>query len=665
MSTEHLYFIPTTKVVKTEHTMLRCPSLPPATDWVVSVDAEGNPLSRFGDDLWDYRHYEMNAAFNFGKIKSSKENVAIAKLALFFMLHHPRLFPGKIRSCNYCFQCFAKIAEVCDKQGILIKDLPKFPRVYQLIADSLKCSLYKNYIAFLSKLNIYGKPFSLIFIDEKVIKFLATQIPKWEAIQTPYIPPRIWSYQIKRLNECIEDYLEHELKINEAFEWVMHAYEKNSISNGVPSGCQSPFAGLNSYKNKRVLYRGNFSDFLSDYGMEDIFLKWMGPSKSRSLSQFASFLNMVRDCCLLFIMNFSMQRSSEVLSLRSDCFIIEHDEKLGDIALITGETTKTIQDDDARWVVPKTIKKAVDVATSIAKLRVKCYEKFNSKSRLSIGSIPLALSSTEPWMNGKKNKLLEGRETISQLQCCNFINFYPYFIEESKVIVTESDWKIAVSLTPEIVKKKGFGVGLPWRFYCHQYRRTTNINMFSSSLVSNSSLQWEMKHAQLNMTLYYGRNHTNLRLNSDVETAVIIESYQSIYRNLVDVMQDSTEYIRPHKKEIIPESVVKLVEIGDEKKLINLIKEGKVGCRRTLLGYCMQSSYCKYGGIESVSKCAGGDGGNVCKDAIFERKNSDKLKKMKLAYERQMLLLDYNSNKYNALKQEVYAIGVYLDAIEN
>lgn len=663
MSAEHLYFMPTKKIVNTEDTILRCPSFPPATNWIMSVDAEGNPLSKFEDDLWDYRSYEMNTAFNFRKIKSSKENVIIVKLAVFFMLHHPRLFPGKIRSCNYGFQCFSKIAEACEKKRILIKDLSRFPRVYQSIADSLKCSFYKNYIAFLSKLNAYGKTFSFIFIDEKVIKFLASQIPKWEPIQTPYIPPRIWNYQINRFYECIEDYLDHEKKINKAFDWIMHAYEKNSISNGVPSGFQTPFAGLNSYKNKRVLYRGNFNTFLSDYNLEDLFLKWMGPSKARSLDQFVSFLNMVRDCCLLFIMNFSMQRSSEVLSLRSDCFVIEHDEKLGDIAFIIGETTKTIQDDDARWVVPKTIKKAIDVATSVAKLRVKCYEKFNSKSWLSIDSVPLALSSTEPWMKGRNNKKLEERETISQLQCCNFIDYYPYFIEKSKVTVTESDWKIALSLTPELEKKKGFGVGLPWRFYCHQYRRTTNVNMFSSSLVSNSSLQWEMKHAQLNMTLYYGRNHTNLRLNSDVETAMIIESYQSIYRSLVDVMQDSVEYVRPHKREMIPESIVKLVEIGDEKKLINLIKEGKIGCRRTLLGYCMQSSYCKYGGIESVSKCAGGDGSNICTDAIFERKNSDKLKNIKLAYERQMLLLDYNSTKYNALKQEVYAIGVYLDAI--
>ncbi|MBN0559581.1 hypothetical protein JTM38_34495, partial [Pseudomonas aeruginosa] len=53
----------------------------------------------------------------------------------------------------------------------------------------------------------------------------------------------------------------------------------------------------------------------------------------------------------------------------------------------------------------------------------------------------------------------------------------------------------------------------------------------------------------------------------------------------------------------------------------------------------------------------------ICADAIFERKNEAKLRRLKVAHEKEMESLDPDSPRYSAMKQEVYAIGVYLDAI--
>ena len=663
MNAENLRFMSPSTLVTNESELYRPPSFPPPDDWVISVDEEGRDLSRFGDDFWDYRAFERSATFNFIKGKISYANAQFVKQAIFLVLYHPRLFPGRIRSCAYCFQCMEKIAKVCDEQGILITDLPQFPRVHQHIAEALQGASYKIYINFLHKLRLHGGAFNFEIADERTLTYLVSQQKSWDKIQTPYIPPRIWSYQVNRLNECLDDFLEHQAAIEEAFTWISKAYEHNLAAVPKFDRYQSPFTQQRSYKNRRILFNGRFDDFLVEYRLLEIFEKWMGREKKRSVAQLASYLNMVRDASLLYILNFSLQRISEAMSLRSDCFFIEHDERLGEIALIVGETTKTDPDDDARWVVPKTVKKAVDVATSIARLRMRHYTEGTSTLESEKTSFPLSLASTEPWAASKINYRNAKGEAVTQLRFGPFMALYPCVFDPQAITVTESDWKIAVSMTPNLSRKTGFGIGLPWPFSAHQLRRTTNVNMFASNMVSDNSLQWVMKHLSRNMTLYYGRNHTNLRLNSDAKTAVILESYRLIYRQLVDVVTDSVEYVSPHQREIIPSKVIDLVETHEERQLSKLIKQGAVGCRRTLLGYCMKAGSCEYGGIESVSRCAGGDGRGVCADAIFERKNEAKLRRLKSAHEKQLESLFPTSPRYSALRQEIYAIEVYLDAI--
>jgi len=137
-----------------------------------------------------------------------------------------------------------------------------------------------------------------------------------------------------------------------------------------------------------------------------------------------------------------------------------------------------------------------------------------------------------------------------------------------------------------------------------------------------------------------------------------------MYRQIVAVVENSMEYIRPHKREMIPEHLINLVEEREEMKLLKLIKKGSVGCRNTLLGFCMRTGSCEYGGIESVAKCAGADGGGICADAIFDRKNKAELINLSEAHEQELKSLDKDSMRYSALKQEIYAIGVYLDVID-
>jgi hypothetical protein len=664
MSAYDLHFAPSNILVTVESPLYRPPSFPPPDDWVVSVDREGAALSLYGDDFWDYRAFERSATFNFGKDNMSAKNKLLVKQIIHLMIYHHRLFPGRIQSCTGAFSWLVTIAKVCDSKGVLMSSISRFPAIHQELADALQCDSYQIIVSFLHRLRLYADILGFEIFDVKGMAFLVSQQGVRDPIQTPYIPPRIWTYQVNRLSECLDDFLEHQEALEKAFARVAEAYKQNASALPDLPNLHSPFHDYGCSKSVRTLIPGGFGVFLVEYGLSDVLDKWMGqPNEKLRLSRLTAYLNMVREASIFYILNFSLQRINEGASLRSDCLLIEHDDRLGDVNMVTGETTKTDPDSDARWVVPASVKRAVDVASSIARLRL---QHFPSTKGAPVGddSAPLMLAPTEPWTDSGNYRNSKD-ELVSQIRFGPFLSRFPKFLDSDVLTVTEEDWKIAVSMTPNITSKPGFGIGLPWRFTAHQLRRTTAVNMFASNMVSDSSLQWLMKHLIPKMTLFYGRNYTNLRLDSNAETVVIIESYKAIYRQLVSVVEDSIGNVRPHSREMIPISVVNLVDADEEAKLTKLIKKGDVGCRRTLAGLCMKGGACEYGGIESIAQCAGADGGGICADAIFKRDNEAGLIRLKAAYEKEIETLSPDMPRFGALKKEIYAIEVYINVIND
>ncbi len=653
-----LRFMHPSPLVSVESSLYQLPCFPPPDDWIVSINARGQDLSHYGDGYWDFQAFGCRG-FNFDKQKLSGLNISYVKQALLLFMYHPNLFPGTIESCRDVFQCLVKIAKICDEQGIIICELARFPQLYPQVALALQCSKYDIYLSLLHKLRLYSDELGYEVANKKLLGFLASQRLNREIIQYPYIPPRIWSYQVSRLNECMEDFLAHQEALESAFSWLSEAYEHNYKLKLKSKGMESPFCQRKVHVSRRIVFDGDFEDFLNSYGLTQLIEKWIGCYQKPRLLLFASLFNLFRDAAMLFILNFSMQRVSEAMSLRADCLLTEQDERLGEISLLVGETTKTDSDSDARWVVPKTVQKAVNVAATIARWRQRHRSENASTPEVSSKAPFLRGWAWEPWARGDG----EGKTQPYTLGYASFVKRYRNVFDHKTITVTEGDWKIALSLTPNLDKKPGFGIGRPWKFNAHQLRRTTNVNMFASNMVSDHSLQWNMKHLSRQMTLYYGRNYTNLRLNSEVETAVVVESYRAIYRQLVAVVDNDSEFVRPHAKEPLSPNLINLIDRRDEKTINTLIKQQKVGCRKILLGICVKPDSCEYGGIESVAKCAGSDGQGICADVIFERKKAPELIRLKQSHERELERVEKNSLRYDYLKKEIYAIGVYLNVI--
>lgn len=671
MGAEVLQFQAPLPQVTPESPLYHPPSFPPPNDWPVSLDGRGNPFSVYGDNYWDFSGFGFYG-FNFGHHNLSQENLALVKKATFFVMYHPRLFPGKIASCRGYFLTLVRIAKVCDQQGILIHDLYKFPEVFPLIVNALLGKKSYNRVTQLHNLYLYRDELGFTIANERLLRLLTREATYHEPVQHPYIPLRIWNYQIQRLNEVLDDFIKHQEAIKEAFNSLHQAYLHNLKS--VPASYRSPFTEKHLHRAHRVLYEGSFDDFLDRHGLLELFHRWLCSNSykdgsSHRVTAFSKYLSFVRDTSVIFILNFSLQRMAEATSLKSDCFHTEKDKNLGNICIITGETTKTQNDSDARWIVPELVKKAIDAASEIARLRISALPEDVSLSKEDRENPYLLFPSTELWSpNAKKIRAtsdLHG-QVISQrsLDYSKLLRQGIKLFDDDKIRITEDDAKEALSLTPNLHELKWFEIGKPWHFTAHQARRTLAINMFASDAVSTSSIQYQMKHLSRQMTLYYGRHHTKLCLNSEAERALILESYNTTYNKLIDIVDDDIGNVKPHGRVPGFDFVIELIDTTEESKLKKLIRDGQVGIRQTLLGFCMKAGTCEYGGIESVAKCAVGDGGGICAHAIFRRKNKDKLIKLKASHKNELSQLSKNSMRAGAIKQEIHAIEVYLDAID-
>ncbi|HDQ4464497.1 TPA: hypothetical protein P9G65_004908 [Pseudomonas aeruginosa] len=139
--------------------------------------------------------------------------------------------------------------------------------------------------------------------------------------------------------------------------------------------------------------------------------------------------------------------------------------------------------------------------------------------------------------------------------------------------------------------------------------------MQASGIVSDSSIQYQLKHITRGMSLYYGRGYSHLRLNESTRNQYVKAMYEMLAHELNLLQSDRfiSPYGQPRKDKILS-----LVNESDHKKLIDAAKAGKIAWRPTLLGGCTKKGHCEYSGFDNIARCCGGDGRPPCADALID-----------------------------------------------
>lgn len=630
-------------------------AFPEPADTIVSLDNDGLPLSKFSDDNWDFRsvYGGYNITFTGKKnIVVSKKNLRLVKSAFLYILYDKRVFKGYMTSLKPIKALLMKLAAIADEHDIKLTSLSRYPSLWEQCTSAFNKSRWDKHISIFSKFYHYNNDTNFTILDDKALTEITNILAVKHNHQTqqhPVIPPRIWSYKIMRLEECLDAFNSISNTLEQLIEKIMSAYEYNTeflanfkkgYSKGSKHSYISPF---NASRLKGMVYFGkSVTETLVETGLIEVISKFHHLPKSEiRITILTTWLYGFQNAAMMYVQFFSMQRVSEAFSLTKGCLSKEVDPRFGDIYILSGDTSKTIEDDDAKWVVPERVKKAVDVLETIARI---FYKYAPNHLKTCEDSYPLWFSSS-----------IQHQKNYNSLNRAKYYStkFNQLFDEES-LKITPEDYRIACALTPSLLTNATYAVGIPWHFSSHQCRRSLIIFMMSSGLVSNESLQYLAKHMNTYMTLYYGRNYTKILLNQNVQKDIIVEGYLNKARQINQIAEGEVGIVFPHKK-----NTLKAIAAKDETSIIQMLKEGQTHTRKTLLGYCTRIGACEYGGIESVTACTGVISGGICAEAIFAAENKQSLLALKEKYRLQIADMPLSSPRRKALVFEINAIEIY------
>jgi hypothetical protein len=191
---------------------------------------------------------------------------------------------------------------------------------------------------------------------------------------------------------------------------------------------------------------------------------------------------------------------------------------------------------------------------------------------------------------------------------------FPRLFDRDAITITEADLEYARLLTPSL--DATYQVGTPWPFAWHQLRRTGAVNMQASGLVSDSSLQYQLKHVTRAMSLYYGRGFSKVKLDSVAYATYLKAMYEVLGKEITRLL--SPRFVSPFG-EARKSQILNIVSTSDAKKLVLAAKKGTVSWRATLAGGCTKRGHCSLGGADTLVHCGGGHEKGACADALYDQ----------------------------------------------
>ncbi|WP_302140965.1 hypothetical protein [Halomonas alkalicola] len=645
---------------------------PPQRDWPVIIDAAGNVVSRWGDSIWRLDPWAGKAlTLNFGDGPTKKyaatispANADLLRIITGWWLYGPNGARG-VRGLKTRFDQLRRLCVLCTQKGVLASEMNHFPHVLDDLPTVIQASRGGEFLALLHELYERRDVLGFTLLDRGNLAKLAAHLPEHQTAQTPYIPPRIWNYQVSRLRECLDDFLAHRENIEECFRFCLEAYKRNFPCLNVKARPRSfyPFQLPSDLESGKLAGRRYFGPFIVTarrFGIFELCGRWLGVSDDIRVQSLSRYLNLVRQAGLAYLLNFSLMRVEEAWNLKVDCLQIENDSHFGEIYVLRGRTTKTMSDDDALWVTSPSAKVAVEAMCAVADLRAECALLFGENSGEDVAGKSYLLDyMCVPW--GKVFSKTDRALRPSIPSYAYLIQSFDKLFDTEQLRITPEDFKLARLVTPTLTNE--FAVGKVWPLAWHQLRRTGAVNMQASGLVSDASLQFQLKHVVRAMSLYYGQNYSRVRLEEKASTFYVRTMYETLGRQLQKIT--SNRFVSPHGEKRKSE-IVRLISHADHKKLINLAKSGTAAHRPVLLGICTSRTPCPYGGIDNIAHCGGGDSfgePKPCADVLYDPAQLNEIEALDAILDERLANADADSPLRASLEAQKRSVENYRHAI--
>lgn len=469
---------------------------------VITTTAEGNPLSFIYDKKWDFSGMETRALGKTSLVSFEaidelfRKDVQSCLAYLFKSFHRRHKIPPSKSQINSWKKGLSQITEIlgtCDWASL--SDDHKY-KVFK--TNLVKYYKDKNYtestlqflLSTLNKLSEYNLCSRIFSLNELKSNSLILK----KAVQSIAIPIGMYQPIIANAINVVETYHPYRAEINQL---MLQAYDirQEELSNTNRSS-----------KNEAVLFRVKTRCKKLQHGIPKFQIKLDGSELSRILSH-----------CAIVILAFSGVRISEMLSFSKESY----KEKLVNtginkrVPILEGKTSKGNDGlpKTETWQTHPIAKDALELAydmtqhlRDIYKNRIK---RQLDEGELTLGNYQCALKEiNSAFITADPSR---GYRTYTFGSLSDKFN---NLITKSSITATQDDVDEFNRLNPTRIGQLKVGARLP-KLSPHDFRRTFAVFFKRYGFGTASSIKFQYKHRNINMSEYYA-NNARLQAMADI-----------------------------------------------------------------------------------------------------------------------------------------------------
>ena len=621
----------------------------PEQDRPISFDKDGQVLSRFSNDIWDFstviRGYEANATLDFSEAGTGLNKETLIHLRL-IILHNwlynrdsKDIITFKTLKNKYSvYRSLASFFKGKNSSFLYMNKNGIAQRKYLEKLSLNKKSRIDIIISFIKSMNKAGTFFNLgnnFGVDQdfmkkiEKIKLMAVSSTK----QTTLIPSRIYSEFINSSLEVFQNFNNNLCKLKKYFE--------------------EEFPTLTRYQGR---HPETFLKSMASGGL----LAYCEYFNVRTKHQLVYNLTLIQTLGFFMVGCFTGMRKTEILNLGQNCLqqkIIEDRE----VYVLNGYTSKTSSTGvrKATWITSKTIFPIIDTLKGLHSIIKNICDHYGLYQNIAIHEYPLF-----PHIPIQK---IEAQGFHSQYK-------HPptllYSIDNTfdllkGIDIRQDDINELERFNPLINwgEEYKIEVGEKWKFRPHQFRRSLVVYAIRSGMIQLAVLKKQLQHLTVDMTAYYGNSSATA---SNLFEDNLIEEFKEENSRFQFIQYDKkvietkdvlfggegTRLSIVRSKNPVPEYLL------DKQKTLQYFKEGRLSYKKTPLGGCSKIGSCDKLGFSYITACID------CKDSIFDSSSKEALHKTKQMYLTRLSKYNVDSITYRQLQIEINSIDKILNKIE-
>jgi len=625
----------------------------PVSDLVVTLSKNGEALSVFSDDIWDYSATSNTLkTINFkSKIQSQctsntidnhKFNLAVRFLKIFALNWICEVNGCSMSKLNSDLVAISFLVSYCVNNNIDFDDI--FTDANAIIFLVNNISSEKQIGLYLGKIQRFIDTASVLTqnkfwcnlqpSEEFLYKLKKTRksFPETsQTLQTMVIPSRIYQNLLKDIIESLQVFNTHAEKISYIFSARTKVRDKTlRIVEPVPASklSDSQRSLVSFYWQTALEADAKLANILLE-------LKDLDIIKDASWSGLTISLGQIQMKSALIIAAFTGMRKNELLSIPFNGLRhINSDTR--DIPVVWSTTTKLEGNGVPRftkWVTGSIVEEAFQAAKFITQGALNWS---GNKSQIEVDESKLPLFfSIENGKVGKPHPHFNYATTALNTDLIQKI------MSSQHLLISEQDLKeVSHFLYGGEISNK-VKLGQPWPLGFHQFRRSLAVYAASSGYVSYPTLKSQLKHISMIMTVYYTDSNSraiNILGNGPEVIAMQKEWHDAQARvesdNLHELLDSGVKLTGSAGKNLQTKRAENKLPkfLDDRNSTKKAVKNGKIRYRSTLVGGCMSIKPCDKGAGILASACIS------CENAVFLPESRSSLLQTKDFYESQLTL---------------------------